>query len=282
MQHLLFKSSAVVFRGFDIKNEHGYQKFFDVISAGKAMDYTGGTGTGRTKITKDIVEVTPVPSYMSLPLHNEMSYSSKFPSQMCFFCEIAPKHRGETTIADNRKISKEIPENILEKFIKKGVMYNRYYYNKKPIFDYGIKNTWVNTFNSSNKADIEKICTELSLDYKWIDGGLKTWNKLPGYIVHPFTKETVLFNHLAVLIPQNFIKRVIYNFFVFPKESGMTYGDGEKIDEYSIETIHKKINQATILHKWKVHDILWIDNILCMHGRAPFKGERRILAGMIK
>ena len=39
--------------------------------------------------------------------------------------------------------------------------------------------------------------------------------------------------------------------------------------------------ELTYDHNWRVGDVVLIDNFLVMHGRRPFRGQRRILASLI-
>lgn len=40
------------------------------------------------------------------------------------------------------------------------------------------------------------------------------------------------------------------------------------------------MDEESIYFPWERGDILVLDNVLAMHGRAPFRGNRRILAAL--
>ncbi|MGO4775322.1 TauD/TfdA family dioxygenase, partial [Lysobacter sp. 2RAB21] len=56
------------------------------------------------------------------------------------------------------------------------------------------------------------------------------------------------------------------------------YGDGEPIEDDVLIEIRRALNTSKLLFDWQRNDLLMIDNILMMHGRESFKGERKTLA----
>lgn len=59
-----------------------------------------------------------------------------------------------------------------------------------------------------------------------------------------------------------------------------TYGDGSAIPTHYLEKLIEVINDARILVKWQVGDVLVLDNHLVQHGREPWEGERKVLASL--
>ena len=60
---------------------------------------------------------------------------------------------GETPIGDSRKILKSLPDHIVERFEKHGVMYVRNYQE-------GIDLSWQEVFQTDNKEDMDKYCQD--------------------------------------------------------------------------------------------------------------------------
>ena len=60
------------------------------------------------------------------------------------------------------------------------------------------------------------------------------------------------------------------------------YGDGGEIDLAAIDELVDVMDAETVAVPWQRGDVLWLDNLLCMHGRNPFTGPRRVLAAMTR
>jgi alpha-ketoglutarate-dependent taurine dioxygenase len=58
------------------------------------------------------------------------------------------------------------------------------------------------------------------------------------------------------------------------------FADGSTIPLKDLYHILDVLDANTIYFPWKKGDVLVLDNILAMHGRAVFSGKRRILAAM--
>jgi hypothetical protein len=58
------------------------------------------------------------------------------------------------------------------------------------------------------------------------------------------------------------------------------YGDGSPIEPEVMETLREIYRAETIAFPWQKGDVLMLDNMLAAHGRAPFKGARKIVVGM--
>jgi alpha-ketoglutarate-dependent taurine dioxygenase len=58
------------------------------------------------------------------------------------------------------------------------------------------------------------------------------------------------------------------------------FSDGSRIPRKDLYHILDTLNQKTVCFSWQKGDVLVLDNILSMHGRAPFTGKRRILTAL--
>jgi len=64
--------------------------------------------------------------------------------------------------------------------------------------------------------------------------------------------------------------------------TAITFGDKSPLDINFMQTLIQVSNQQKMSFLWEQGDILLIDNITAMHSRAPYTGERRILASLAK
>jgi hypothetical protein len=58
------------------------------------------------------------------------------------------------------------------------------------------------------------------------------------------------------------------------------YGDGTPIEDSILDEIRGAYDALMLRFPWQAGDILMLDNMLMSHGRAPFKGPRRVLVAM--
>jgi hypothetical protein len=59
-----------------------------------------------------------------------------------------------------------------------------------------------------------------------------------------------------------------------------TYGDGGPISTRTLDRISRTISLETARVAMEPTDLLVLDNLLCMHGRARFRGPRKLLVAM--
>ena len=60
-----------------------------------------------------------------------------------------------------------------------------------------------------------------------------------------------------------------------------TYGDGGDISVEAMREVRQAIWAETRVFPWQRGDLLLLDNFRVGHGRAPFEGERRVLAALV-
>ena len=58
------------------------------------------------------------------------------------------------------------------------------------------------------------------------------------------------------------------------------FGDGSPLEEADLNQIRAAMIAEERVFDWQAGDVLLVDNILVMHGRRPFLGERRVLVSL--
>lgn len=288
---LLHEHGAILFRNFPVKTADDFALTIEAVGLGEFVNYIGGDSP-RTKVKNKVYTSTEAPPSFHLPLHQELSYVKYYPKNIYFFCEIEPKYKGETIIADARKVHADLNPHIIDRFHKKGLTYiSRYHFANKfiKLLNHSHK-SWTEVFETNDKQKVEEICKQNEIDWRWL---AKDWIEIretrPAFVEHPKTRETVWFNqaHLYDFNPK-FLGLMRYLgtklFYSFPNTClhEVTFADASPIPRKDIYHILDVLQKNTVAEKWKKGDVMMLDNILAMHGRAQFKGPRRILTALTK
>jgi alpha-ketoglutarate-dependent taurine dioxygenase len=272
----LLRHGAILFRGFKVDGIEGFEQFIQTI-AGNLLKYDYGS-TPRSRVSGNIYTSTEYPASQFIPLHNEMSYSRSYPSKIAFYCLKQAESGGETPIADSRRVSDRLSHKLKQKFIESGVMYVRNY-------RHGIDLSWQNSFNTTDKSEVECYCKDLEIKFEWKDKDcLRTSQVCQAIAIHPQTGEEVWFNqahlfHISQLEP-TVRQQLLADFAETDLPRNAYYGDGSPIEDSVLEEIRSIYQQETITFPWQEGDVLLLDNLLAAHGRNPFTGSRRVVVGM--
>ena len=185
----LLKHGGILFRSFETGTKKHFEKFISSVSL-EPMPYLEGA-TPRTRLSDKVYTSTEFPAEQSIALHNELSYTMSWPMKIWFFCLNPPSERGETPIADMRKVFQRIDVKIRERFQQKGWMLVRN-------FGDGFGLPWQNVFHTDNKAVVEKYCRQSEIEFEWKDNNrLRTRQVRPAISEHPKTSEMLWFNHMV-------------------------------------------------------------------------------------
>ncbi|ABX04519.1 MAG TPA: TauD/TfdA family dioxygenase [Herpetosiphon sp.] len=272
----LAQHGGILFRNFNIKTLEEFQRFVSEMS-NELLEYTYRS-TPRSKVSGNIYTSTEYPADQSIPLHNEMSYTTSWPMKIWFCCLIAPQQQGETPIADSRRIYQRLDPAIRDRFAEKKVMYVRNYGE-------GIDLSWENVFQTDNKADVEEFCRLNQIDFEWKSGNrLRTRQVCQAVAKHPKTNEMVWFNqaHLfhVTSLPAAVRDMLLAEFNDEDLPRNTYYGDGSPIEPEVLAEIRHVLDQETVMFPWQEGDVLMLDNMLVAHARSPFVGPRKIVVGM--
>lgn len=272
----LLKHGGILFRNFPANGVSDFENFIKAVS-GNLLEYSYRS-TPRSHVSGNIYTSTEYPAEQSIPLHNEMAYSRNWPMKIGFYCVQPAQQGGETPIADSRKIFQRINPTIREKFIQKQVMYVRNYGN-------GLDLPWQNVFQTTEKSEVEKYCYNHDIEFEWYGQDcLKTRQTCQAVATHPKTGELVWFNQAHLFHVSNLNPSVREGLLVGFKEEELPrnsyYGDGSLIETSALDEIRGIYQQESITFTWQARDILLLDNMLTCHGRNPFLGSRKVLAGM--
>jgi alpha-ketoglutarate-dependent taurine dioxygenase len=278
IEEALLAYGGVLFRGFRLTGPNSFHDF--ATSFGDPLLSYDFASTPRTHIGDRIYTSTEYPASQYIPLHNEQSYMREWPMRIWLHCVTPAASGGQTPIADSRRIYQRISSTIRARFETRRLMYVRNYGN-------GLDLPWQSVFCTDSKEDVERYCRAKSVLYEWTsDGALRTRQVVQATARHPVTEDRVWFNqahlfHVSSLDP--IVQEALLG--ALDEEDlprNVYYGDGRPIETEALDEIRSVIADETISFDWRRDDVLMLDNMLMAHGRAPFKGERRVLVAMAR
>jgi alpha-ketoglutarate-dependent taurine dioxygenase len=276
IQEKLQRDGAILFRGFDVSS---VDKFEQVITAacGQALRYTERSSP-RSEVKGNVYTSTDYPPAYRIFLHNENSYARTWPQKLLFCCITPSTERGETPIADTRRVYDRIDPKIRDRFIAKKVMYVR---NFSP----GLGLAWSTVFGTTDRGEVEAYCRTAGYETEWLDTErLRTRRVGQAVARHPKTGETTWFNH-ATFFHVSTLEPAVRDALLAQFEedelpNNTYYGDGTPIEASVMDHLRDAYEQETVSFPWEQGDVLMLDNMITAHARAPFAGERKILVGM--
>lgn len=273
---LLRTHGALLFRGFGVRTREELEELAAAASGG-LMDYTYRS-TPRSSVGGRVYTSTEYPADQSIPMHNEMSYTSSWPLKIWFFCDQPSEQGGETPLADSRRVWARLDPALRQRFAENNVLYVRNYGG-------GLDLTWENVFQTTDRAAVESFCREAGIEHEWKEGNrLRTRQRCQAVARHPATGETVWFNQAHLFHRSSLAPEVLASLLDTVAEEDLPrdtfYGDGTPIEASALEEIRGVYAEESVTFPWQKGDLLMVDNMLVAHGRRPFSGPRRILVAM--
>ncbi len=276
---LLRRNGAVKFRGVRVETLPTFEKIVHGIS-GKFLNYIDGNSP-RTKLSGNVYTSTEYDPSQKITMHNELSYSAKWPNKLFFSCLQVAETGGETLLADSREMLRRMDKAIVARIEAKGITYIRNLHG-----GLGMGPSWQETFETHDKNTVGEYCKAYGIDFEWRDNdGLRLKQRRRGIIEHRESRERVWFNQIDQFHPLQLgeeLYQTMLAFYESPEEfpTYVRFGDGEPVSEDMVREILETIGGLTLAPPWQPHELLMLDNELVSHGRNPFTGSRKVLVAM--
>ena len=288
----LLEHGGILLRGFPITGVKGFAEVVAALATGPAVDYIGGDSP-RQKLEGSVYTSTEAPSAVKIPLHNELSFTRDYPKHIFFHCAIAPAERGETILGDARRIYGELDDTVRERFIARGLKYASCYYGQSWVMDLLNRmqpshKSWRSVFETQDRDRLEELCRQHDFGFEWHDDNwVRISQTRPAAIMHPETRQQVWFcqPHLYDFNPRllgwwRWVGAKLFYARPHTRLHEVFHADGSEIARSDIYHLMDTLDACTVSFPWCSGDVLMLDNVLGMHGRATFNGQRRILAAM--
>ena len=272
----LLRHGAILFRNFPVRTAAEFEAFAAAV-AEQLTDYEERS-TPRTLVEGRVYTSTEYPPDQSIMLHNEVSYSHRWPLKLWFFCAQPPAEGGATPVADSRAVFNLLDPDLREEFMRKRVMYVRNYGDNLDL-------PWQEVFQPRDRAQVEEYCRHSGIEFSWKENDrLQTRQVRQSVARHPQTGEMVWFNSAHMFHISAHEKSVRDSMLTLFAEDELPrnvyFGDGSEITAGAVDHIRDTYRRASVRFPWQRGDVLMLDNMLAAHGREPFQGQRRILVAM--
>ncbi|MEM7582350.1 MAG: TauD/TfdA family dioxygenase [Acidobacteriota bacterium] len=276
VQRELQQHGGILFRGFKIDSDVDFQTLIQA-DADEMLDYTYRS-TPRTRVSGNVFTSTEYPPDQSIPMHNEMSYTRSWPLKIWFFCMQPSEAGGETPIADSHRVYERIDPAMRDRFAEQGVLYVRNYGDQLDL-------SWEDVFQTSERTEVEAFCSERGIEVEWREGNrLRTRQRCQGVVEHPQSGKQLWFNQAHLFhvsgLPEAIQEALLSSLGEENLPRNTYYGDGAPIEAEVLQHITECFEQEMVVFPWQKGDVLLLDNMAVAHGRRPFSGTRRVLAGM--
>jgi len=275
----LHRVGGLLLRGFSVRTPEAFRAIVETFSE-NLLDYVAGNSP-RTHVSDKIYTSTEHPPARSIPIHNEMSYCNVWPGRIFFYCHVAPDDRGETPIADSRRILARLPPGTRDRFERNGVCYVQNLHNGR----LNVGKSWQAAFETEDKTAVEAACREKDIEWEWrASDSLRLTHRRSAVATHPITGERVWFNQADLWHPSNLpattLKALRMTLGADELPNNVCYGDGSEIPAEDLGHVRAAQLAESVLFPWRAGDVLVLDNMLAGHGRSPFSGARKILVAM--
>ncbi|UQY35021.1 TauD/TfdA family dioxygenase [Pseudomonas fulva] len=276
LERMLLQHGAILLRGFDVQTTRHFNAVIDALSSG-ALEYMF-RASPRTRVGGNIYTSTDYPADQVIFPHNEHSYSPRFPLRLFFYCHLPSETGGETPIGSVRRVKSLIPQEIVDTFRRKKILYVRNYGD-------GFGLPWQSVFQTDDRGEVEAYCASVGIEVEWKDGNrLRTRQVGAALARHPRTGEEVWFNHGTFFhvstLPAAIRDSLGAGFSAMDLPTNTFYGDGSPIEPDVLETLRAAYLGSLVKFHWQRGDVLLLDNMLAVHGREPYGGPRKIYTGM--
>ena len=267
---------AILFRGFPIYNDTDFELFIDAFDIDNLSYDDTFSNAIRKNRTDRVFTANEAPPSVQIFLHHELAQTIKFPSHLFFFCEQAPMYGGQTTMCRSdilfEHLERELPEFIIS-CEQLGVRYA----NVMPFEEdsgSGQGRSWKNTLGVNDQSSAEKILNDIGYEWEWKkDGSLRVITSVLPSVRLLQNKRKIFFNQLIAAYcgwkdDRNNPRQTIF------------YGDGSEISPQIMSAVSNIADNLTFSLDWQKGDIVFINNLLVLHGRKPYEGSRSVLASL--
>jgi len=276
IEAMLETEGAVLVRNLNLRTEEAFQQFQNAYF-GPGLDYLYRS-TPRTTVMTGVYTASEYSPGLTVPMHSENAFQRDWPTVLMFYCLQPAVEGGATPLASLDDVTARIPTEIQNRFLSKGVRYIRNYTS-------GVDLPWETVFQSQSREEVSRYCTENEISYIWNDdGSLQTSQICQSFAIRPVDLKPIWFNQAHLFHPSSLDTRTreLLTRLVGPERlpRNATFGDGTPINNEDLDAVRAAFDNERKFFKWRLGDVLILNNMRVAHGRTPYRGRRRLLVAM--
>lgn len=268
---VLGTAGALLFRGFPVNSADTFDAFSSAFGYRDFTYQESLSNAVRINYTDRVFTANEAPKDVEIYLHHEMAQTPIYPSKLFFFCQSAAEQGGATPLCRSDQLFQALQQQapaLAQAFADKGLRYTSRMPGKNDVHS-GQGRSWKSTLSVESPEQAEAKLADLGYQWKWLnDGTLEATTPVLPAVKTLDNGTQVFFNQLiAAYMGWKGVKE--------NPASAITFGDGSQITKEALELINDLSAQFTFDLQWQDGDVAIVDNYLTMHGRRPFKGDRK-------
>jgi len=266
----LESTGAILFRGFPIRSAEDFDRFalafgFEHFTYDESL-----SNAVRINLTPRVFTANEAPPSVEIFLHHEMAQTPIYPHRLFFCCLSSANEGGATPLCRSDLLWQDFKSNHpdrAEPFEKLGLKYTTHMPGTDDSAS-GQGRSWRSTLSVGDKIEAEDRLRELGYTWEWCDdGSLLATTKALAAVRELMDGSQSFFNQ--VIAAHRGWKRHINS------RSVLTFGDDSEIPDESLNLLADISSRHTVPLDWQDGDIALIDNYRVMHGRYPYRGDRK-------
>jgi hypothetical protein len=269
---LLLKHGAVRVRGLGLADAAGLARLRDALGYHAAP--LAEQFAERQELADGVYSPPHWPADREQCLHHEGGYGVDFPRLLLMACLEPPDAGGMLLLGDTRQVLDQVPEPLRERFREQGWRFER---NFRPHF--GLP--WAAAFGVRTPEQAERVCAERLIGWDWRPGGvLHVAQRRAAVLRHPATGQACWFNDIAFFsqwsVDAGERQVMLHAFGPDGLPFNTAFGGGEPLAEPDWKSLIDAYQAVLRRVSWHPGDLVLLDNVLCAHGREPYRGPLRL------
>lgn len=290
----LDNEGPILMRDFPIASAEDFKDTVITIIGKEPIDYLGEGS--RNRVTKGVYTSTKAPPQFGIPLHIELSCTDNPASYFCFYCETAPNSgTGQTIIGSTEKITQamQMHPNVWNLYSGKNLRYISRHPPEGSIFSKinVTHKSWPEAFHTQDREEVERICKSKGFEFEWHGDWIEVIRIAPAFrgpdqhFDHAYWYNQSYLYHGNPRIRKGWVNHLFVNLLYSnptTRQYDIEFEDGSPIPRDVVYEIYDVLEENSVKFDWHKGDIMLLNNIKTMHGRAPSKGDRRILVSLFQ